>query len=140
MVNQDRWYFAIVADAAAWNPVTDQVYYFQLEGFEDIANTATVVRVQKEGGTVLAIFQVNEPMGSLIYQRSGKATLSVTITGLSVEAKALAEVNGQVGVWLYDVPGGTFVPVDVLSSDGKYAVIKPQIDGSIQAGSRVLIK
>ncbi|MDD6883143.1 MAG: HlyD family efflux transporter periplasmic adaptor subunit [Eubacteriales bacterium] len=140
LVNQDRWYFAIVADAAAWNPVTDQVYYFQLEGFEDIANTATVVRVQKEGGTVLAVFQVNEPMGSLIYQRSGKATLSVTITGLSVEAKALAEVNGQVGVWLYDVPGGTFVPVDVLSSDGKYAVIKPQIDGSIQAGSRVLIK
>ena len=140
LVNQDRWYFAVLASADQWNPVSDQVYYFQLQGFEDMANTATVLRVQKEGGQVLAVFQVNEPMGSLIYQRGGKALLSTTITGLTVVSEALTEINGQTGVWLYDVPGGTFVPVEVLSSDGKYAVIRTVLEGTLQAGSQLLIK
>ena len=140
LVNQNRWYFAVIEDASKWTPITDTTYYVQMEGCEDIVNTASVVRVQKEGDTVMALFQVNEPMGSLIYKRTGKANLSVTITGLSVEMKALSEQNGQLGVWLYDVPDGTFVPVEVLSSDGKYAVIKPLADGTLQEGRQVLIK
>jgi len=44
------------------------------------------------------------------------------------------------GVWLYDVPGGTFIPVVVLSNDGKNALIQPLVDGAIDVGQRVLIK
>lgn len=140
LVNQDRWYVAIVADAATWNPVVGQEYYLQMEGFEDLSFTAAVTRVQKEDQTVLVVFEIDDPIGPLIYQRTGKAMLSITLSGLSVNMKAIASQNGQTGVWLYDVPGGTFVPVEVLSSDGTTALIQPLVDGVLGIGQRVLIK
>ena len=140
IVNQDSWYVALVADAETWNPVVGQEYYLQMQGFEDLAFTASVKSVLKESGTLLAVFEINDPIGPLIYQRTGKAMLSITISGLSVTSKALYEQNGQMGVWLYDVPGGTFVPVEVLSNDGSNALIQPLVDGAIGIGQRVLIK
>lgn len=140
IVNQDKWYVALVADAETWNPVVGQEYYLQMQGFEDLAFTASVTSVQKESGTLLAVFEINDPIGPLIYQRTGKAMLSITISGLSVTSKAIYEQNGQMGVWLYDVPGGTFIPVEVLSNDGDNALIQPLVEGAIDVGQRVLIK
>lgn len=140
IVNQDQWYVALVADAKTWNPVVGQEYYLQMEGYEDLAFTAYVTSVQKENGTLLAVFEINDPIGPLIYQRTGKAMLSITISGLSVTSKALYEQNGQMGVWLNDVPGGTFIPVEVLSNDGENALIQPLVDGALELAQRVLIK
>ena len=64
----------------------------------------------------------------------------MTYSGLSVNAKALYEQSGQIGVWLYDVPGGTFVPVEVISNDGATALIQPLVENSIGVGQKVLIK
>lgn len=140
IVNQDQWYVALVADANTWNPVVGQEYYLQMQGYEDLAFTASVTSVQKESGTLLAVFEINDPIGPLIYQRTGKAMLNITISGLSVTSKAIYEQNGQKGVWLYDVPGGTFIPVEVLSDDGSNALIQPLVEGAIDVGQRVLIK
>ncbi|MBQ8506431.1 MAG: hypothetical protein IJ466_03245 [Clostridia bacterium] len=136
LVNQDSWYVALVTSDDSWNPVVGQQYYLQMEGFEDLSFTAYVTSVQKD----LAIFQINDPIGPLIYQRTGKAKLSSTISGLSVVSRALYEQNGQMGVWLYDVPGGTFVPVEVLSNDGSHALIQPLVENAIGIGQTVLIK
>jgi len=140
IVNQDKWYVALVADADTWNPVVGQEYYLQMQGLEDLACTASVTSVQKDSQNLLAVFEISDPIGPLIYQRTGKAMLSITISGLSVNSKAIHEQNGQTGVWLYDVPGGTFIPVEVLSNDGKNALIQPLVDGVIDVGQRVLIK
>ena len=140
IVNQNSWYVAIVANSDDWVPVVGQDCYLQLEGFEDLSYNASVASVQKESGTVLVVYEIHDPIGPMIYQRTGKAKLSMTYSGLSVNAKALYEQNGQVGVWLYDVPGGTFVPVEVISNDGKTALIQPLVDGAIALGQRVLIK
>ena len=140
IVNQDSWYVALVADANSWNPVVGQEYFLQMQGYEDLAFTASVTSVQKESGSLLAVFEINDPIGPLIYQRTGKAMLSITISGLSVTSKASTEQNGQTGVWLYDVPGGTFIPVEVLSDDGSNALIQPLVEGAIDVGQRVLIK
>ncbi len=140
LVNQDRWYVAIVNTDTSWNPVVDQEYYLQIQGFEDLAFTARVTSVQKGAGQLLAVFEIDDPIGPLIYQRTGKAMLSITISGLSITTRALTEQNGQTGVWLYDVPGGTFIPVEVLSNDGKNALIQPLVEGALDVGQRVLIK
>ena len=66
--------------------------------------------------------------------------LGIETLDLLVPSRAVSQMNGQSGVWLYDVPGGTFVPVDVLNNDGKNALILPLVEGVIGAGSRVLIK
>ena len=140
IVNQNQWYVALVTDAKTWNPVVGQPYTLQLEGFEDLSFTAFVTSVQKESGTILAVFQINDPIGPLIYQRTGRARLTATISGLSVSSKALSEENGQLGVWLIDLGGETFVPVEVLSSDGRDALIQPLVDGALGIGQAVRIK
>ena len=142
IVNQDRWYVAIAADATVWNPVNDQNYYFQLEGFEDLMYTAVVTSVQKSGGMVVAILQVDQPIGPLIYQRAGHATLSTSLSSLAVRTDMLYNNNGQLGVWLHDVPGGTFIPVEVLSTDiqNDIALIQPLVSGALKLGDRVLMK
>ena len=141
IVDQDKWYVAVLTDGAGWTPVQGQDNYFmQLEGFDDLSFTAAVYSVQKENGATLAVFEINDPIGPLIYQRTGKAQFSITLTGLSVRADALYNQNGQMGVWVYDVPGGTFVPVEVLSTDGNIAMIQPLVDGALQLGQTVLIK
>ncbi|MBQ3575044.1 MAG: hypothetical protein IJA26_05210, partial [Clostridia bacterium] len=140
LVDQDHWYVAVVADTNNWNPVVGWDYYLQIEGFEDMAFTAVVTSVQKENNSLLAVFEINDPMGALIYQRTGKAMISTTLQGLSVTAEAICVENGQTGVLLYDIPGGTFVPVEVLSNDGKMALIRPLAENAIGVGDRVLIK
>ncbi len=140
IINQDKWYVAIVTNSEGWIPVVGQEYFLQVQGFEDLSFTASVSNVQKEGNTLLAVFEIDDPAGPLIYQRTGKAMLSATISGLSVTSKAIYEQNGQMGVWLYDVPGGTFIPVNVLSDDGSNALIQPLVEGALDVGQRVLIK
>ena len=141
VVDQDKWYVAVLITGNTWTPVVGQDnYYMQLEGFDDLSYTASVYSVQKENDTTLAVFEVHDPIGPLIYRRKGKAQFSITLTGLSVRSEALYNENGQMGVWVYDVPGGTFVPVEVLSTDGSIAMIQPLVDGALQLGQTVLIK
>ena len=141
IVNQNRWYVAVLYSGNTWTPMVGQDnYYLQMEGFDDLTYTASVYSVQKENDTTLAIFEVRDPIGPLIYRRTGKAQFSITLTGLSVRVEALYNENGQMGVWVYDVPGGTFVPVEVLSTDGDIAMIQPMVEGALQLGQTVLIK
>ena len=73
-------------------------YVVQLEGFDDLSFTAAVSGVQKESGTTLAVFEINDPIGPLIYRRTGKAKLSITLTGLSVRIEAPIPGKAAVGV------------------------------------------
>ena len=102
--------------------------------------SARVRSVSQESGTVLAVFEIDAPMGALIYQRTARAGVSITLTGLSVSTDAIYDQNGQTGVWLKDVPGGTFVPVTVLFTDGNKAMIQPVVEGALSLGQQVLIK
>ncbi len=140
IVDQNKWYLSVLSADGSWNPVIGTLYNFQLEGYEDLVYSGTVIRVQKTGSTVMAQLEVTDPIGPLIYQRAGNVVLGTNLSGLLVPSRAVSQMNGQSGVWLYDVPGGTFVPVDVLNNDGKNALILPLVEGVIGAGSRVLIK
>ena len=140
IVDQDKWYVAVVESAEKWNPVVGQEYFLQLEGFEDLSYAATVTSVQKASGSVLAIFEIDQPIGPLLYQRTGRATLSISLQSLAVRNHALYNKDGQIGIWLYDVPGGTFVPVEVLKTEGNISLIQPMVESSLQPGQRVLIK
>ena len=140
IVDQDTWYVALVSSADDWVPVVGQNYYLQFEGFADLEYSATVTNVQKSSGTVLAIFEINQPIGPMIYQRTSRATLSISLSSLAVNTRALYNQDGQLGVWLNDVPGGTFVPVEVLSTEGDYSLIQPLVEGALQTGQTVLVK
>lgn len=140
VVNQDHWYLMVISDDGKWNPVNGQAYSFQMIGFEDLLYTGTVKSVQKMGQTVMAQLEINEPLGPLMYQRSGKAAIGANLSGLQVPAKAIVRQNGQTGVLLYDVPGGTFIPVEVLSESKDYVLIMPLVEGVLTNGEPILIK
>lgn len=140
IVNQNNWSLIVLADDGKWNPVNGQTYSFQMVGFEDLLYTGTVKSVQKMGDSVMAQMDITDPIGPLMYQRSGKAAIGANLSGLRVPTKAIIKQNGQTGVLLYDVPGGTFIPVEVLSEDKNEALIMPLVEGVISGGSRVLIK
>lgn len=140
IVEDGSWYVILLSDDANWNPVTGQVFTFRMDGFEDLACDGTVVRMQKEGSTVMAQLRVDENIGSLINTRCGTCSIGINLSGLSVPLRAISTQNGQSGVWLNDVPGGTFVPVEVLSTDGQRALIQPLAEGTLTVGRRVLIR
>ena len=136
IVDQNSWYIAMVTDGNVWNPVLDQAYTLQIDGYDDLVFNATVTRVQKDGSRVLAVFRIDQAPGPLIYARTGTARLSITISGLSVSTKSIYTQNGQTGVWLTD---GTFVAVEVLASDGSTAIIEPAVEGALSMGQTIRI-
>jgi len=140
VVDESSWYVAAVYAGSNWTPVLDQEYQFTLAGYEDLGFAAKVEYVQKVGGNTLVIFRVEQPMGSLIYQRTGRGTFSINITGFSVSKAAIHEQNGQTGVWVVTDTGETFVEVDVLTSDSENAIIEPRVEGALQIGQAVIIK
>lgn len=140
IVDQNKWYLVVLSNDDGWNPVIGLSYSFQVVGYEDLVYSGTVVRVQKTGDTVMTQIEVADPIGPLIYSRSGEVVLGTNISGLSVPSRAIDKINGKTGVWLYDVPGGTFIEVEVLSNDGKTAIILPLREGVLSQGLRVLIK
>jgi hypothetical protein len=129
----------LLSKDATWNPVNGQIFTVQFEGFEGSAFTGKVVKMLKASGEVMAQLEMDSALGPLLNKRAGKAMIGINLTGLSVPVKAITVVNGQPGVTVSDVPGGTFVPVEVLSSDSQNAIIQPLIEGTLSIGWRVIL-
>ena len=140
VVSADKWHIILLSNEADWNPVSGQLITFQMSGFPDVDYAGTVVRTQKSGNDIMAQLEVSGSPGPLINQRKGSAMIGAYLTGLSVPSRAISTQSGQTGVWLSDVPGGTFIPVEVLSSNNNTALIRPLAEGTLTVGWRVLIK
>ena len=138
IVQQTGWHVAVL-DSGDWNPIVGQEYVFKLDAVPDISYSAVVESVQKSGEEVSAVLAVNDPIGPLLYHRSGSATLSINLEGLSVPKKAVVHENGQTGVWVYDGLNTSFVAVNVLSGDSTNSLVLPIDDGALSLGMRVLI-
>ena len=138
VVQQTGWHVAVLDDGD-WNPIVGQEYVFRMDNVPDVSYTAVVASVQKSGDEVCAVLSVGDPIGPLLYHRSGSATLSINLQGLSVPREAVVHENGQTGVWVFDGINRSFVAVNVLSSDRTYSLVQPLDDGALSLGMRVLI-
>jgi putative membrane fusion protein len=139
IINPDKWYVVLLSKDTSWNPVNGQMFTIQFDGFEGNAFTGKVVRMLKASGQVMAQLEMDTDIGPLLNKRYGKAEIGINLSGLSVPVKAITVVNGQQGVTVQDVPGGTFVAVEVLSSDSENAIIQPLVDGTLSIGERVIL-
>ena len=139
IISPDKWYVVLLSKDTSWNPVNGQTFTIQFAGFEGSAFTGKVVRMLKASGQVMAQLEMDTDIGPLLNKRYGKAQIGINLSGLSVPVKAITVVNGQQGVTVLDVPGGTFVPVEVLSSDSENAIIQPLVEGTLSIGERVVL-
>ena len=110
-----------------------------VDGFEDLVYECTVDSVQKQGNDRLVILEVSDPIGPLLNQRSGSATISAQMDGLYVPSGALLVENGQQGVRKYDGVSYTFVPVEVILSSSGRTLVAPLVAGTLNAGDYVLV-
>ncbi len=140
LVDTGKWYVYILSDESSFNPVSDQSFWFQLCGFEDIIYEGRTVSSMKSGGTVMTLLEINTPIGPLLDQRCGDAIVSTDITGLRVPAGAIYTENGQTGVYIYDGAGGLFRPVIVITKDADYALISTEYTDELYAGCYVRVK
>lgn len=140
VVSTDEWYVVLLSDDLAWNPMNGQVYTFQLDGYGGVAFSGTVTAVQKTAQEVVAQLKVAGSPGVLMNHRYGKASVGGNLSGLSVPIGAVVTQSGQTGVVLSDAAGGTFIPVDVLSTDSRYALVTPLVEGTLAVGQRVLLR
>lgn len=138
LIRPDAWYVAALCSDQNFNPVNGQQFFFQLEGFEDLVYECTVESVQKQGNDRLVLLKMSDPIGPLLNQRSGGATISAQIDGLYVSSDALVYENGQQGVRRYDGVSYTFVPVEVILSSSGRTLVAPLVAGTLNAGDYVL--
>ncbi len=140
LVSTDRWYVLLLSDDASFNPVTGQTFWFQMEGFEDVIYQSTVESILKSGNETLAVLSVDDPIGPLLNQRTGKAMISAELSGLYVPANAIMTENSLTGVYVYDGADGSFVPVQVISRNGSSVLVSPAVEGTLVEGNYVLVK
>lgn len=139
IVSTDEWYIALLSRDASWNPVTGQQLRVQMKGFEDLVYTGTVVGVQRSGADTVIQLSCTDPIGPLLYQRSGRAEVGIYTEGLSVPAKAIYRENNQPGVWVRGNYGVSFVPVDILSQDNDNVIVQPMQSDALYEGQTVMI-
>ena len=142
IVSSDEWYVCMLSRDTSWSPVNGQELSFQMDGFEDITYTGSVIGVQRSGSEVIIQLAISEPIGPLVSQRSGTAKVGIHISGLSVPIRALTLQNGQYGVWVQGSYGITsFVQVNVLSQDRSkgLALVQPMQSDALYEGMTVMI-
>ena len=140
IVSDGAWYVLAIVDESRFSATTGQEFRFQLEGFDDVIYTGSVSAKQTSGSDTLIVIEITDPIGPLIYQRSGWITIGTDMEGLYVPSGALIYENGQSGVMRIDNDGfATFVPVQVLSSDDNGVLVQSVVTGALLSGNRVLV-
>ena len=133
MVSDTEWYVLLIASEGDFNASIGQLFNFQMDGFSDVIYTGMVDKIQNG----IVALRVTDLIGPLINQRSGSFVIGATISGLLVPVSSIKNYGNQVGVYLSDRHGGSFIPVQVLSSDSKGALVRPIIEGSLVVGQYV---
>jgi len=140
LVNTDKWYLLLLSNDASFSPVTGQGFWLQMEGFDDVIYQTSVESILKSGNDTLAVLSCTNPIGPLLNQRSGSVIISAELSGLYVPAGAIMTENNLTGVTVYDGAAGSFVPVQVVSSEGGSVLVSPVVEGTLVPGNYVLVK
>lgn len=139
LINTEKWYIMVLCNDTSWTPVTGQEFSFQFDGYEDLIYSGVVTKIQKTDQETMALLEVTDPLGPLVNLRSGQVVLGANLQGLLVPSSAIFSQGGQTGVMLADVPGGTFIPVNVLSRGEAGVLVAPTVEGALSAGQTVLL-
>lgn len=136
-VAPDTWWVLMISRDSNWNPVEGQVYKMLLEGFDGYLLDATVRSATRASGEILVRLEVNSNVLPVLNIRTCGITVGEALQGLVVPVSALREQGEYLGVVL---AGGqsVFVPVTVLTNDGKNAYVQPVYPGTLMDGQTVV--
>ncbi len=136
LVDPYNWYVAFTAPSNKWQAGIGQEVLINIEGYNGLNATATVLRIEtdEKNTTTLVILNVAKDIGSLIGERFAFITVGSNTEGLMVPRKSVKQVESEFGVYLTD---GTFVPVDILASDPSHYIVSPTVPGALEKGMTI---
>ncbi|MBO4836897.1 MAG: hypothetical protein J5564_04310 [Clostridia bacterium] len=139
IVRQSSYVVLMLCDDTDWTPALGASYELLLESFDDTRVSATVESVTRAEGELLVRLVVYSDIKPVLYVRACHVQLSENIYSLTVPVNALTNDEGQIGVVVVQSDGNYFLPVDVISQDGREAHIVPMLSNILFEGSVVLL-
>lgn len=139
MVENGEWYVLFLSDDTDWNPVNGQIYQLRLERFENTAVYAEVVNFTRSGGELLVRLKINSDVKPVLYMRSCGAILGESLSTLCVPERAIYIQNDMTGVVVVDGSTESFIPVNVIHTDGGNAYFQAIQQGLLFEGMTVLL-
>jgi len=125
IVNNTHWFVAFVTDSSDPMRLAEgEQYSVVFTDYSEEAYTATARAGTVSENAVVNILEFNVDIGKLIGARTVAAKISKSAQGLVVPLKAIEMVNGVAGINIAYGDSVLRVEVDILSQDGKKAVIR----------------
>lgn len=139
MVEDGEWYVLFLSHDTDWNPVNGQIYQLQLERFENTAVYAEVVSFTRSGGELLVRLKISGNVRPVLYMRTCGAILGESVSTLCVPERAIYVQDDMTGVVVVDGSTESFIPVNVIHTDGGYAYFQAIQQGLLFEGMTVLL-
>ena len=142
LVNPEHWYVAFVTPTTdAVRLAAGEVYTVSFAGYaETLVSGTALAPVASESG-VLNIIEFHTGIGEFLSLRNLSGTITCTMTGLRVPLSAVTVKDGVPGVTVEQGGGETArVDVEVLASDGAFAVVRAVPGQTLAAGQRYVDK
>ena len=131
------WYALLVSSERDWNPVLDQSYKMQLEGFDEPVD-ATVISFTRSGGDLLVRMEIDADVEPVLNLRTSRVVVGEFVDGVNVPVSALYVQSNMIGVVVSELGVDTFVPVTVISQNETTAFVRSIYAGSpLQPGKTV---
>jgi hypothetical protein len=142
LVDDEHWYVAFVTQSAdPVRVVAGEVYTVTFEGYGDMAVSGTALAPVASESGVLNVIEFYISVEEFLSLRAMKATIACSATGLKVPLTALTVKDNLPGVTIESGGDETFrVNVEVLASDGEYAVVRAAAGETLSAGAHYIEK
>ena len=137
MVRDGEWYVLFLSDYTEWNPVKGQVYELSLERFEDTQVLAEVVEFTRAGGELLLRLRVTGPVEDMLSMRTCEEVLGESMSTLMANKRAIYRQDGMTGVVVVEGSTESFIPVNVVLTDGDNVYFQPIQQGLLFEGMTV---
>jgi len=140
LVNNLHWYIILIADKKDQSFAVNDYYDLAVDGFNDKTWKGRVVKINKQDNGSIVILEMEEDIGFLVSVRKVKVSTGKSMEGLKVPLRAITTQGNDQGIVLDDQGKRTFVPVDILVTNGEYAIIQERNDGNqLQVNQRILL-
>ncbi|MFO7154814.1 MAG: HlyD family efflux transporter periplasmic adaptor subunit [Caldicoprobacter oshimai] len=123
IVQPGKWYVACLISNSQINYVEGEEVDVSFIGPQVQTIKGRVYRVVEEKGEILVIVEFNEKVEDFINKRSVKVEISKNFQGFMVPADAVVTRWGEKGIKVVRENSETFIPVEVVASDGESAII-----------------
>ena len=138
IVDRNNWNIAVLMDKEVPEFIENQKFVVAFSFGNDYSYEGRLISHIEDNGKYIYIFNFEENIDKLLRARRISCTISVRYTGFQVDNSVIKKKDGEKGIYFLKNGEKTFVPVNVLISQGGKSIIKVKDpDSGLKDGSEV---